>query len=103
MAADSVWHAWLRYAPANLDAFCERHYGQRIPHVGAHDMGSMDLPMAACLVEARRLEGLPLAGPELPRLFMTDRRLRMPRGFAYRLQDGQPVFSHISAAACQWR
>lgn len=97
-AADSVWHAWLRYAPADLDAFCERHFGQRIPHVEAGAMaGGMDLPMGACLVAARQLEGLPPAGPELPRLFMTDCRLRMPRGFAYRVQDGHPVFSHISA------
>lgn len=97
-AADSVWHAWLRYAPADLDAFCERHFGRRIPHVEAGAMaGGMALPLAACLVAARQLEGLPPAGPELPRLLLTDRQLRMPRGFAYRLEDGHPVYSHISA------
>jgi hypothetical protein len=95
-AADSVWHAWLRYSPASLDAFCERHFGQRIPHVDAGDMaGGMALPLARSLVTARRLDGLPLAGPGVPQLFATDRALRMPGGLAYDLRGGALVCSPI--------
>lgn len=84
-AADSVWHAWLRYSPASLDAFCERHFGRRIAHVEAAGMaGGMALPMAATLVAARALDGLGQFGCGVPRLFATDRALRMPRGFAWR-------------------
>lgn len=95
-AADSVWHAWLRYSPAWLDAFCERHFGQRIPHVEAGDMaGGMALPLAMSLVTARRLDGLSLAAPSVPELFGTDRALRMPGGFAYALRGSELVCSGI--------
>ncbi|WP_338770737.1 hypothetical protein [Massilia sp. METH4] len=83
-AADSVWHAWLRWSPASLDDFCERHFGRRIAHMEAGDMaGGMEVPIAASLVTARRLDGLPGAGPHVPRLFATDRLLRMAGGHAY--------------------
>jgi hypothetical protein len=96
MAADSVWHAWLRHSPATLEAFCERHFGQRIPHVEAGDMaGGMALPLAMSLVTARRLDGLPLAAPSVPGLFGTDRALRMPGGFAYALRGNDLVCSRI--------
>lgn len=95
-AADSVWHAWLRHSPASLDAFCERHFGQRIPHVEAGDMaGGMDLPVATSLVTARRLAGVPVAGPGVPSLFGTDHALRMPDGFAYRLRGNTMVCSRM--------
>lgn len=95
-AADSVWHAWLRYDPAGLDAFCERHYEQRIPHVEAADMdGGMDLPLARSLVMARTLDRQFLPGPDVPALFATDRKLRMPGGFGYRARRGLMVLSHL--------
>ncbi|GGY80937.1 hypothetical protein ACFFTM_07780 [Pseudoduganella plicata] len=96
-AADSVWHAWMRHAPKHLDSFCQRHYGQRIPHVEAANMKKgMQKPMAMCLVTARTMERLDLAGPNVPRLFATDRRLRMPFGSAYRVQRGHIVYSPIN-------
>jgi hypothetical protein len=96
-AADSVWHAWLRYSPASLDDFCEWHFGRHIPHVEAGDMaGGMALPMATALITARRLEGLDVAGPNVPRLFGTDRALRMPGGFAYEVRGSRIVLSHMS-------
>ncbi|WP_181259320.1 hypothetical protein [Pseudoduganella armeniaca] len=95
-AADSVWHAWLRHDAAGLDAFCERHYEQRIPHVEEAAMdGGMDLPLARCLVMARTLDRQFLAGPAVPRLFATDRQLRMPGGFGYRARRGLMVLSHL--------
>ncbi|WBS03875.1 hypothetical protein OU994_06190 [Pseudoduganella sp. SL102] len=95
-AADSVWHAWLSYSPASLDAFCERHFGQRIPHVEAVDMsGGMALPIAMTLVTARTLDGLDLAGPRVPRLFATDRALGMPQGHAWQVQGSRMVLSHM--------
>ncbi len=95
-AADSVWHAWLRHSPATLDAFCERHFGRRIAHVEAGDMsGGMQLPMARSLVTARLLERRNLAGPGVPGLFATDRKLRMPGGFAYHERRGFMVLSDM--------
>lgn len=97
-AADSVWHAWIRYSPATLEEFCRRHFGRLIPHVEAQDMaGGMDHAMATCLLTARSIEGLDRAGPHLPRLFVTDRKLRMPGGFAYEVARGDVVFSHMNA------
>jgi len=96
-AADSVWHAWMRHAPKQLDAFCQRHFGQRIPHVEAANMKKgMAKPMGMCLVTARTLDRLDLAGPNVPRLFATDRKLRMPFGSAYRVRRGHIVYSPIN-------
>ncbi|WBS03874.1 hypothetical protein OU994_06185 [Pseudoduganella sp. SL102] len=97
-AADSVWHAWLRYSPASLDDFCERHFRTRIPHVEAAAMsGGMARAIARTLVEARRQDGLALAGPNVPRLFRTDRALRMPGGFAYDYNGAQMTWAQIDA------
>ena len=96
-AADSVWHAWMRHAPQQLDAFCQRHFGQRIPHVEAANMkNGMAQPMAMCLVTARTMDRLDLAGPNVPRLFATDRKLRMPSGSAYLVRRGHIVYSPIN-------
>lgn len=103
MAADSVWHAWLRHDPAALDAFCERHFGRRIPHVEAADMDDgMALPMAMSLVTARTMDGLKLAGPDVPRLFATDRLLRMPGGFAYMVRGNRMVCSRMNRKGEAW-
>lgn len=45
--------------------------------------------LANCLVAARGVDGLPLAGPNVPRLFSLDRRLHMPNGYDYFLARGQ--------------
>ncbi len=97
-AADSVWHAWLRMSPASLDAFCEKHFGGTIPHL---ETAAMPVPMgvglANCLVAARKREGINPEGPELPKLFAADRRLRMPDGYAYVVVRGQIECSRIDS------
>lgn len=96
-AADSVWHAWARWSPAGLDAYCVRHFGRRIPHVeAAHMTSQMEDALANCLVQARKLEWMPTAGSSLPKLFTLDRRLRMPGGFGYRMVKGQVAFSSLN-------
>lgn len=91
-AADSVWHAWLHMSPASLDVFCKKHYGRTIPHL---ESAAMPVPvgigLANCLVEARKLEGIHPEGPELPKLFAADRRLRMPDGYSYAVVRGKVV------------
>lgn len=98
-AADSVWHAWLRLAPLKLDPFCRKHFGRAVPHVeGAAMGGKLDDALAVCLVRARRAEGIPAEGPRLPSLFLLDKALKMPLGFGYAVQRGQPGYSQLSAA-----
>jgi hypothetical protein len=96
-AADSVWHAWARHAPASLDAFCVRHFGRVIPHVEAASMtGKMEEALLNCLVQARRLEAPARTALTLPRLFALDRELKMPGGFWYQLFCGQVAFSPMN-------
>jgi len=94
MAADSVWHAWMRFNSIGLDAFCVRHFGRAVPHLAAADMASAGA-LAACLVKARRLEGLAPAGPRLPNLFALDRDARMPGGFGYQGRNGQVAYARL--------
>lgn len=95
-AADSVWHAWLRFSPLKLQAFCRKHFGRVVPHVeGAAMGGDLDEALAVCLVRARQAEGLPREGPRLPSLFLLDRKLKMPFGFGYAVQGGRPGYSQL--------
>jgi len=97
-AADSVWHAWARLAPEHLERFCRAHYGRAIAHTEAGEMTvSMDQALANALVAARKRQGLPVAGLNVPKLFSLDRRLRMPRGFAYSLKKGQVAYRDMDA------
>jgi len=97
-AADSVWHAWLRFSPRKLDAFCRKHFGRTVPHVeGAAMGGGLDAALAVCLVRARAVEGLPREGPRLPSLFLLDKKLKMPFGFGYAVRRGQPGYSQLDA------
>jgi hypothetical protein len=92
-AADSVWHAWARLDPARLEQFCLDYFGRTIAHTEAADMSvPMEQALANSLVTARRLERLPAAGLKLPRLFILDRTLRMPKGYAYTLHHRQVAF-----------
>ena len=92
-AADSVWHAWLRWNPAGLERFCLRHFGQAVPHVERAGLGAGALPntLAAC----RALEGIAPEGPRLPRLFGLDARLRMPGGHGYGTQSGEIMYARL--------
>ena len=96
-AADSVWHAWQAMSPASLDAFCVKHFGRTIPHLEAEAMPvPLESALATCLVRARKLERLPRGGANLPTLFATDRALKMPHGFAYRLIRGKVGLSDMN-------
>jgi hypothetical protein len=98
-AADSVWHAWLRLSPLKLESFCRKHYGRVVPHVeGAAMGGKLDDALAVCLVRARKAEGLVSEGPRLPSLFLLDKKLKMPFGYGYAVQRGQPGYSQLDAA-----
>jgi hypothetical protein len=89
-AADSVWHAWAELDPDHLARFNLRHFGRAIPHTEAAEMSiPMDAALAHCLVAARSLDGIPVAGPAVPKLFSLDRRLSMPNGFDYAAERGQ--------------
>lgn len=106
-AADSVWHAWLRYAPRTHHDWCLKHFKRLIPHLEAADMpGPMDAALATCLVSARRLAGLAPYGPQLPPLFLADRLLGMPGGHAYQVCAGRVAVASMDArgrAGYDWR
>jgi hypothetical protein len=86
-AADSVWHAWLRWNPIGLERFCLRHFGAALPHVERARLASGTLlaTYAAC----RTLDGAAHGKPYLPLLFRLDARLRMPRGHGYWSRAGE--------------
>lgn len=97
-AADSVWHAWAARAPASLERFCIKHFGREIPHIEEADMrAQMETALVTCMVEARTLEGRDPVTPSVPRLFALDRRLRMPRGYAYDLLHGAVTVQRLDA------
>lgn len=97
-AADSVWHAWLRLSPLKLEVFCRKHFGRVVPHVeGAAMGGNLDDALAVCLVRARKAEGIAVEGPRLPALFLLDKKAKMPFGFGYAVQRGQPGYSQLDA------
>lgn len=66
----------------------------------------MELPMAMCLVTARTMDKLDLAGPKVPRLFATDRKLRMPGGYHYYVHKHRMVYALVNkyrrAGAATW-
>lgn len=96
-AADSVWHAWMRFDATGLDAFCIRHFGRVIPRVERTRIGEgeMGRALAACLVQARRRASQPAAGSHLPRLFSLDSLLGMPHGVGYRIIGGLVACSRL--------
>lgn len=95
-AADSVWHAWAKLHPLQLERFCIKHFERPIPHIDAAAMRDGEgSAVANCLVAARRIEALPPAGARIPSLFSLDRRLRMPRGFDYTRQKGRVGFRFL--------
>lgn len=101
LAADSVWHAWLRHDPEGLEHFCRRHFGAAVPHLEADrlDQGALVRTLVAC----RTQEGIPAYGPALPRLFTLDARLRMPRGHGYATQHGEVAYTRLDATGRRLR
>ncbi|MBW8897363.1 MAG: hypothetical protein JF619_04445 [Massilia sp.] len=93
-AADSVWHAWLRWSPTSLDRFCVRHFGAPVPHVErAALVGNALLnTFAAC----RERDDIRPGSMRLPALFALDAQLRMPRGHGYWSRGGEIVYAHLN-------
>lgn len=80
-AADSVWHAWLRWDAANLERFSLQHFNRTVPHI---DRVRLTGPaLAHTLVAGRRAEGLMPHASFLPCVFRIDAELRMPQGHGY--------------------
>lgn len=88
-AADSVWHAWLAMDRPGLERFCQRHFQRVIEHRQGAALGDRDLALANCLVQARRVANMAPVSLELPELFLLDRRLKMPGGWAFSVQGGK--------------
>lgn len=93
-AADSVWHAWLRWNPASLEDFCIRHFGAPVPHVDRAALAGNALlhTFAAC----RARDGIQPASLRLPALFGLDALLRMPRGHGYWSRAGEIVYARLN-------
>jgi len=51
-AVDSVWHAWLAYDPAGLEAFCKRHFGRAVRSVAFAKL-TRSAPLAMYIDTAR--------------------------------------------------
>ena len=97
-AADSVWHAWAARAPASLERFCVKHFGQIIPHMDEAQMrAQMEGALANCMVQARCLEQRDPCVPSVPSLFALDRKLRMPGGYSYALVHGAVAVQRLDA------
>ena len=92
-AADSVWHAWLRWDADDLAHYCRRHFQGEVPHLTALEVGPGAL--ARTLVACRVLEGMPAHGLDLPGLFRLDARLRIPNGQGYWLAGGDIVHGRL--------
>ena len=93
-AADSVWHAWLRWNPISLERFCVRHFGAAVPHVErAALVGDALLhTFAAC----RARDGIAPRSMRLPALFGLDAQLRMPGGHGYWSRAGEIVYARLN-------
>lgn len=95
-AADSVWHAWEALESQHLEQFCIRHFGRSIPHTEGAEMDlPMDLALANTLVASRALDGLSAGSISVPRLFLLDRKLKMPDGHWYTLASGEVAWRRM--------
>jgi len=96
-AADSVWHAWLRWNPAGLDYFCIEHFGRTIPHIEQADLDAGALFNS--FVRCRRRQGATFHASALPALFRLDARLKMCGGHGYwnRMGSGRVVYARLDA------
>ena len=54
--------------------------------------------LAACLIEARKLDFQRPVAPSLPRLFTLDRDVGMPLGFNYTIEHGLVAWSRLDEA-----
>ncbi|MGZ3184901.1 MAG: hypothetical protein ACXU8N_20905 [Telluria sp.] len=93
VAADSVWHAWLRWNPGGPEAFARSHFGLPVPHI--ERAGLSEGALANTLLACRKLEGIPAEGPRVPSLFLLDARLRMPGGHGYWRRGAEVAFAPL--------
>jgi hypothetical protein len=93
-AADSVWHAWLRWSPTSLDRYCRRHFGIAVPHVerAALAPGALLNTFAACCAR----DGFDPGNTRLPGLFGLDAALRMPGGHGYWNRAGEIRYARLN-------
>jgi hypothetical protein len=85
VAADAVWHAWIRHDPAGLASFCAKAAGRALPHLPKGEMaGPMGAALARCWAASCRSEGLDPLGGVVPSLFALDASLGTPGGWSYR-------------------
>jgi len=98
-AADSVWHAWLRWNPVALDYFCIERFGRRIPHIERAGLASGALlnTYTACHTLCGKLP----RKPRLPPLFRLDARLRMRGGHGYWRRKGAILYARVGTQG--WR
>ncbi|MDN4036675.1 hypothetical protein [Massilia sp. YIM B02443] len=95
LAADSVWHAWLRWDEDDLARFCRRHFQAPVAHLPQEALDALALPRT--LVACRHSDGIPAHAARLPRLFELDSRLRMPLGHAYRQRGFNIDYARLNA------
>jgi hypothetical protein len=93
-AADSVWHAWLRWNPVSLERYCVRHFGATVPHAERAALVGNALLHTYAACHAR--DGIRPRSMRLPALFGLDARLRMPRGHGYWSRAGEIVYAHLN-------
>lgn len=93
-AADSVWHAWLRWNPVSLERFCVRHFGAAVPHVERAALAENALlhTFSACRVR----DGIGRRSMRLPGLFALDAHLRMPGGHGYWSRAGEILHARLN-------
>jgi hypothetical protein len=93
-AADSVWHAWLRWNPISLENFCRRHFGTAVPHADrtALDGGALLHTFTACCAR----DGVKPGTTRLPALFGLDAALRMPGGHGYWNRAGEIRYARLN-------
>lgn len=93
-AADSVWHAWLRWSPTSLDRYCRRHFGIAVPHVERAALAPDALlhTFAACCAR----DGFDPGRTRVPGLFGLDAALRMPGGHGYWNRAGEIRYARLN-------
>ena len=117
---DSVWHAWMQFDNAHLEAFCVAHFGKAVPHVEvekfssllntetglvsryvyarvAHVWGANDAPNDKTHIwfSACAQQNIPLN--VMPYLFQIDHLVRVPHGYGYSFQSGFVVHHMLGA------
>lgn len=94
-AADSVWHAWLRWDADDLARFCRRYFEAPVAHLPHEALDALALPRA--LVACRHGDGMPAHALQLAQLFRLDARLRMPSGHGYWVVHPNIVYARLNA------